>query len=101
MCCFVRVPGATGTGGTLAGTATFLKEQNPRVQAVLADPPGSTLYRFFEHGKLEREGTGSITEGIGQGRITDNLAGTPLDYAIHIPDADSVAMTFRLLHEEG
>lgn len=71
------------------------------MQAVLADPPGSVLYRFFEQDKLEREGDGSITEGIGQGRITDNLAGTPLDYAIHVPDAASVAMTFRLLHEEG
>eukprot|EP00041_Stephanoeca_diplocostata_P008999 m.135856 g.135856 ORF g.135856 m.135856 type:complete len:387 (-) comp17570_c0_seq5:156-1316(-) len=92
---------ATGTGGTLAGTARFLKEQDPSVQVVLADPPGSVLYRFFEHGTLEREGDGSITEGIGQGRITDNLAGTPLDYAIHIPDVDSMQMTFRLLHEEG
>jgi len=92
---------ATGTGGTLAGTATYLKEQNINVRAVLADPPGSALYRFFEFDEMEREGDGSITEGIGQGRITDNLAGAALDYAIHVPDSDTIAMTFRLLHEEG
>jgi len=92
---------ATGTGGTLAGTGMFLKEQNPEVKVVLADPPGSVLFKYFNTGELEREGSSSITEGIGQGRLTNNLAGAPVDYALHIPDAASVAMTFRLLHEEG
>lgn len=92
---------ATGTGGTLAGTGRYLKEQNERVQLVLADPPGSVLFKHFTTGITEREGDGSITEGIGQGRVTANLEGTPVDDAVHIPDSDSVAMTFRLLHEEG
>lgn len=92
---------ATGTGGTLAGVSRYLKEQRSDVLAVLADPPGSALYRFFEQNMLEREGQSSVTEGIGQGRITDNLAGTPLDYAVHVPDKASIEITFRLLHEEG
>eukprot|EP00040_Diaphanoeca_grandis_P008625 m.45912 g.45912 ORF g.45912 m.45912 type:complete len:372 (+) comp20082_c0_seq1:108-1223(+) len=92
---------ATGTGGTLAGTAHYLKEQNENVKIVLADPPGSVLYRYFTDGQLEREGDGSITEGIGQGRVTENLKGAPIDSAVHVPDVDSVKMTFQLLHEEG
>ena len=86
---------ATGTGGTLAGTARYLKEQSAGVKIVLADPPGSVLFNYFNTGTLEREGSGSITEGIGQGRVTANLAGTPIDYAVHVRDEDSVAMTFR------
>ncbi|XP_014675236.1 PREDICTED: cysteine synthase 1-like [Priapulus caudatus] len=92
---------STGTGGTLAGTSTYLKEQNSRVQVYLADPEGSVLYNWFKHGKLERKGDGSITEGIGQGRVTENLKGAPIDDAVHIPDTEVVEMTFRLLHEEG
>ncbi|EGD74171.1 cysteine synthase [Salpingoeca rosetta] len=92
---------ATGTGGTLAGTGMFLKEMNPNVQIVLADPPGSVLYNFFQRGVLEREGTGSITEGIGQGRVTANMEGAPVDYAIHMPDEKSVEVAMRLLYEEG
>lgn len=92
---------ATGTGGTLAGTGRFLKEQNPAVQIVLADPPGSVLFRYFRDGEFEREGTGSITEGVGQGRLTNNLAGTIIDDQVHVPDLDSIEWTFRLLHEEG
>eukprot|EP00123_Amoebidium_parasiticum_P000819 comp11719_c1_seq1/m.6298 comp11719_c1_seq1/g.6298 ORF comp11719_c1_seq1/g.6298 comp11719_c1_seq1/m.6298 type:complete len:370 (-) comp11719_c1_seq1:443-1552(-) len=91
---------ATGTGGTFAGTTQYLKEQNPSVKAVLADPDGSVLYCYFKTGKMERAG-GSITEGIGQGRVTDNLNGAKVDDAVRIPDTKAVEMTFRLLHEEG
>eukprot|EP00045_Choanoeca_perplexa_P006020 m.50432 g.50432 ORF g.50432 m.50432 type:complete len:361 (-) comp13421_c0_seq1:84-1166(-) len=92
---------ATGTGGTLAGTADYLKTVNPNIQIVLADPPGSVLYNYFTQGKLERHGTGSITEGIGQGRVTDNMKGALVDDAVSIPDDQSVRRAFQLLHEEG
>jgi len=91
---------ATGTGGTLAGAGLFLKQKNPQVKIVLADPPGSALYSFIKTGKLERSGS-SLTEGIGQGRITSNLKGAPIDDAVHVPDKDTVRMVFRLLDEEG
>ena len=91
----------TGTGGTLAGSSMFLKERNPEITAVCADPQGSVLCLYFTHGKLERTGDGSITEGIGQGRLTNNLKGAPVDFALHIQDTKSVEMTFRLLREEG
>ncbi|GHJ87800.1 hypothetical protein NliqN6_4202 [Naganishia liquefaciens] len=95
---------ATGTGGTLAGTVRYLKEiSDGRVKGYLADPPGSVLYKLVETGKAEREGSGSITEGIGQGRLTANLAPDLdlLDGAFHIPDAESIKMVYRLLDEEG
>ncbi|XP_078000720.1 uncharacterized protein LOC144453329 isoform X2 [Glandiceps talaboti] len=91
----------TGTGGTLAGVATYLKEKNPKIQTFLADPEGSVLYNYIKNGKLERRGDGSITEGIGQGRITQNLKGAPIDDALGIMDTEAVEWTFRLLHEEG
>ena len=91
----------TGTGGTLAGVGTFLKEKNKNIQVVLADPQGSVLYNWFKHGKLERTEGSSITEGIGQGRVTANMQGAPVDDALAILDRDAVEMTFRLLHEEG
>jgi len=91
----------TGTGGTYAGVSTFLKEKNPKVQCYVADPPGSVLYKYFTTGNLERTGNGSITEGIGQGRITENLKGAPVDGSIHIEDEVSVATVYKLLHEEG
>lgn len=94
---------ATGTGGTLAGVARFIKSQTDKCKIILADPPGSCLYSLKKQGVLARTGDGSITEGIGQGRLTDNLAQDfPLiDDAVHIPDADSIAMVYRLLDEEG
>jgi cysteine synthase A len=92
---------ATGTGGTLAGVARFLKSQNPAVQCVLADPPGSSLYEYFRSGTLKASGGGSITEGIGIGRITANLRDAPIDGAVHVPDADTVRCVYRLLYEEG
>ncbi|XP_069118698.1 uncharacterized protein [Argopecten irradians] len=91
----------TGTGGTLAGVGTYLKEQNPNIQVFLADPQGSVLYSHIKHGKLERSEGSSIAEGIGQGRVTNNLKDAPIDDAMTILDTDAVAMTFRLLHEEG
>lgn len=92
---------ASGTGGTYSGVAQFLKAKNSSIKCILADPPGSVLFHYFKNGKLEREGTGSITEGIGQGRVTGNMNGAIVDEAIHVPDEASIAMVFRLLHEEG
>lgn len=91
---------STGTGGTFAGVTKYLKEKNPKVQAVLADPPGSVLYEYFTNGKLARAGS-SITEGIGQGRITSNLEGTTVDYALQVPDELTLPMVFTLLDKEG
>lgn len=95
---------ATGTGGTLAGITRYLVEKSEgRVESYLADPPGSVLYNLVENGRLEREGTGSITEGIGQGRVTENLKPDLelLSGAVHVPDAESIKMIYRLLDEEG
>jgi cysteine synthase len=91
----------TGTGGTLAGTSLYLKSKNKDIKAFLADPPGAALYNYFKYGKMERTEGASITEGIGQGRLTDNLKGTPIDEALLIRDYDSVRIVFRLLFEEG
>ena len=91
---------AVGTGGTLAGTARFLKEKKPAVRIVLADPQGSALYSWVHTGSLKAEGS-SITEGIGTTRITANLEGTPVDDSIRVPDQDAVSMVYRLLREEG
>jgi cysteine synthase A len=91
----------TGTGGTLAGVGQFMKEKNSNIQVVLADPQGSVLYNYFNSGKLERTEGSSITEGIGQGRVTNNMSGAPIDSAVLITDEEAVRMTFRILHEEG
>jgi cysteine synthase len=91
---------STGTGGTLAGVARFMKERNPAVRTVLADPQGSGLYSFVKTGELKAEGT-SITEGIGSSRVTANLEGTPIDDAVRIDDQTCVTMVYRLLREEG
>ena len=91
---------ATGTGGTLAGAARYLKEQKPDVNIVLADPCGSALYNWIKHGELKSEGS-SISEGIGNSRITANLQGTPIDDALRIDDRTCVDMVYRLLREEG
>jgi cysteine synthase A len=92
---------ATGTGGTLAGVSEFLKARNRAVRCVLADPPGSSLYEYFRSGTLKATGGGSITEGIGIGRVTANLEGAPIDSAVHVPDSDTVSCVYRLLNEEG
>ena len=91
---------AVGTGGTLAGAARYLKEKNPKVRIVLADPHGSALYSWVHTGELKAEGS-SITEGIGTTRITANLEGTPLDDAVRVGDPEAVRMVYRLLREEG
>lgn len=92
---------ASGTGGTYAGVATYLKSRRAGVHCVLADPPGSSLYAYVREGRLQPTGGGSITEGIGIGRITANLAGAPLDDALHIEDAETVRCVYRLLADEG
>nr|XP_039254732.1 cysteine synthase 1-like [Styela clava] len=91
----------TGTGGTMAGVSSFLKTKNKNIQTIVSDPQGSVLYNWFTKRKLERSDGSSITEGIGQGRVTENMKGAPIDDAICVLDKDAVEMTFRLLHEEG
>ena len=91
---------AIGTGGTLAGVATALRAKNPNVKIALADPPGAALFSYYKHGELKAEG-GSITEGIGQGRVTANLEGFKPDEAFQIPDSESVPFCFELLRDEG
>ena len=92
---------AAGTGGTLAGVAEYLKSRRSSIRCVLADPPGSSLYEFVRNGTLKATGSGSITEGIGIGRITENFRDAPIDAALHIPDAETVQCVYRLLRVEG
>ena len=92
---------ASGTGGTVAGVSEYLKSRSSRVRTVLADPPGSSLYEFIRHGVVKATGSGSITEGIGIGRITANMQGAPIDDAVHVEDAETVSYVYRLLREEG
>jgi cysteine synthase A len=91
---------AVGTGGTLAGVSMGLKDKNPFITIGLADPMGAALYNYYKHGTLKSEGS-SITEGIGQGRITANLDGAKIDEAYQIPDAEALPVIFNLLSEEG
>ncbi len=91
---------AVGTGGTLAGIAMALKARNAAVRIALADPIGSALYSYYTTGTLKSAGS-SITEGIGQGRITKNLEGAPIDVAYQIPDAEALLIIFDLLEHEG
>src|SRR5688500_8976993 len=89
---------AVGTGGTLAGVGMFLKERNPDIRIGLADVPGAALYNYYAHGELKASGS-SITEGIGQSRITANLEGAPVDSAWEIADRESVAEVVNLVEE--
>jgi cysteine synthase A len=91
---------ATGTGGTFAGVGMFLKEKNPAVKIVLADPMGSGLYSYFKTGEIKTEGS-SITEGIGTSRITANMENAPVDDAIQIDDTEAVRVIYQLLRKEG
>ena len=91
---------AIGTGGTLAGTAMYLKAQNPDIRIAAADPMGASMYHWLKHGELRAEGT-SITEGIGQGRVTANINGAPIDDAYQISDEEALPIVFDLLLEEG
>jgi cysteine synthase A len=92
---------ASGTGGTFAGVAEYLKSRRSAIRTVLVDPPGSSLFEYVRNGTLKATGSGSITEGIGIGRITANLKDAPIDDAIHVEDMDTVRFVYRLLREEG
>jgi cysteine synthase A len=91
---------AIGTGGTLSGVATYLKQQNRNIRIAVADPLGAAMYSWFKHGTLESEGS-SITEGIGQGRVTRNIEGAPVDDAYQIHDSEALPIVFDLLKSEG
>ena len=91
---------AVGSGGTLGGLSLYLKEQNPDIQIGLADPLGSALYNYYEHGELKSDG-GSISEGIGQGRITANLEGIAVDRAYQISDEEALPIIYDLMQHEG
>lgn len=91
---------AVGSGGTLAGVGLALKERSDKVQIAIADPMGSALYAWYAHGKLASSGS-SITEGIGQGRVTRNLEGAPVDRAYQISDEEALPIVFDLAEHEG
>ncbi|MBS0284140.1 MAG: cysteine synthase A [Proteobacteria bacterium] len=91
---------AVGTGGTLAGVGMGLKAKDDRVTIALSDPHGAALYEYYAHGELKAEGN-SVAEGIGQGRITANLEGAPIDTQYRIPDQEGLDWVERLLREEG
>ena len=91
---------AIGTGGTLSGVGLFLKEKRKQIVIALADPMGAAMYDWFKHGELRSEGD-SITEGIGQGRVTANVDGTPVDEAYQIPDDEALPILFDLVKDEG
>ena len=92
---------AVGTGGTLAGVAQFLKEQRADIQIVLADCMGSALFNHVQTGEAKMSKGPSITEGIGNSRVTENLAGARIDWAVQVPDQDMVNMVFRQLRRAG
>jgi cysteine synthase len=91
---------ATGTGGTFAGVSMFLKEKNPNIKCVVADPMGSGLYSYIKTGEIKIEGN-SITEGIGNSRITANMEGVPIDDAIQIDDKEALRVVSQLLRKDG
>lgn len=91
---------AVGSGGTIAGVGMALKERDPTITIGLADPLGAALFSYYTSGKLESQGS-SISEGIGQGRITANLEGAPIDVAFQIPDEEALPIVFDLVEKEG
>lgn len=91
---------ATGTGGTFAGVSLFLKEKNPEIKSIVADPMGSGLYSYVKTGTIKIEGK-SITEGIGNSRITANMEGVAIDDAIQIDDFECVRVIYQLLQQDG
>jgi cysteine synthase A len=91
---------STGTGGTYAGVTLFLKEKNPAIQCIVADPLGSGLYSYIKTGTITLEGS-SITEGIGNSRVTANMEGVPADDAIQIDDPECIRVIYQLLHQDG
>lgn len=92
---------AVGTGGTLAGVSTYLKEQNSKIDIVCADPYGAAMWSWFTNGNLETNDGDSIAEGIGQGRVTKNIEGIKVDRAYRLPDQIGLTIVYRLLREEG
>jgi cysteine synthase A len=92
---------AIGTGGTLAGTTKFLKERNPRIVAVCADPLGAAMWSWFKHGNLDTCDGDSIAEGIGQKRVTKNLEAVSVDEAYRVQDQTALTIIHHLLREEG
>lgn len=93
---------AIGTGGTLAGCGVGLKEKNEKIQIVLADPHGAKMHAYFTRGELETDDVGgSVTQGIGQGRITGNIKDTPVDKSYRIPDLEAVGIIDKLAENEG
>ena len=91
---------SVGSGGTISGIGRFLKDQNPNVTIALSDPEGSALFNYYENGELKAEGN-SVSEGIGQGRITANLAEAPIDRQYRLSDEDALPLIYDLLLEEG
>ena len=91
---------AVGTGGTLSGTGLFLKEKNKKIKIALSDPFGSGLYNYYQNGEMKAEGN-SITEGIGQGRVTKNLENCPINLSLRISDNNALNVIFDLLKDEG
>ncbi|PSB18932.1 cysteine synthase A [Phormidesmis priestleyi ULC007] len=91
---------STGTGGTYAGVSMFLKEKNPDIKCILADPMGSGLYSYVKTGEVHSEGS-SITEGIGNSRVTANMEGAPADDAIRVDDKEAVRVVYQLLEKDG
>ncbi|AMW31634.1 MULTISPECIES: cysteine synthase A [Oscillatoriales] len=91
---------ATGTGGTFAGVSLFLKEKNPNIKTVVADPMGSGLYSYVKTGEIQPQGN-SITEGIGNSRITANMQDVPIDDAIQVDDQEAVRVVYQLLEKDG
>ncbi|NNE06471.1 MAG: cysteine synthase A [Xanthomonadales bacterium] len=91
---------AIGTGGTISGVGRYLKQHNPNIVIALTDPMGSCMYNHFKHGEMSSEGN-SITEGIGQGRVTANIVAAPVDDAFRVTDEEALPILFDLLTEEG
>ena len=92
---------AVGTGGTLGGTARYLKERNPQIVIACADPYGAAMWSWFTHGNTDRNDGDSFAEGIGQGRVTKNIEGLSVDCAWRIPDQDALTILYQLLRDEG
>ena len=92
---------AVGTGGTLAGVSTYLKEQNPDIKIICADPFGAAMWSWFSNGNLETNDGDSIAEGIGQGRVTKNIEGVKVDRAYRVLDQAGLTIVYQLLREEG
>ena len=92
---------AIGTGGTLSGMSLFLKEKNPSITIALADPEGAAMFAYFTRGELKSDGGDSVTQGIGQGRVTGNVEGTKVDVAFRIPDEEAIDVLDRLAETDG